>query len=259
MGKLRYAETHWAREEDADKALRQYLALGQKPYNKTKQDLILSLLGDVSGKRILDYGGGAGYMAIPLAKAGAHVTVVDAEENGLQTALYYAKRENVAASVETFQSELVPDELKDGAFDVVLAKDIIEHIEDDQQFLDDLAACQASGGTLVLSTQNSRSLNYLIEGSYQKYRVGNSNWCGWDPTHLRFYTSTSLRSMLRNAGYRTERWASVYIVPYDIVNWMTMLKLDLELPALRYIDLTLGKVFPLNRTGWNIIVKASKR
>lgn len=258
MTKLKYDDSHWSREEDSTKGLDQYLALGERPFNKTKQSLMLSLAGNVAGKRVLDYGGGAGYMAIPLAIAGANVTIVDAEANGLQTARLYAKRANVEERVRTIQSERVPEEVKTGQFDLVIAKDIVEHIPDDQAFLADLRDCQKVGGQLVLSTQNSFSLNYLIEGSYNKYREGNKNWLGWDQTHLRFYTPGSLRAKLTRAGYATDRWASVYIVPYNIVKWLTLLKLDVEIPALRYVDLTLGRVFPLNRTGWNIIVAAHR-
>ena len=256
MSRLKYDESHWSREEDARKALDQYLRLGAKPFNRTKQELLLALASDVAGKRVLDYGGGAGYMAIPLAKAGASVTIVDAEANGLATAQYYAAKEGVGDRLKMIHATKVPEQLKGEDFDLVMAKDIVEHIEDDDAFLRDLAACQATDGTLVLSTQNSFSLNYLIEGSYNKYRVGNPNWCGWDPTHLRFYTSTSLARKLVGAGYRPVRWASVYILPYNIVSWLTLLKLQVELPSLRWLDLTLGRVFPLNRTGWNIMVRA---
>lgn len=258
MTRLTYEDSHWSREQDSAAALDQYLALGQAPVNKTQQQLFLALAGDVRGKRILDYGGGAGFMAIPLALAGAHVTIVDAEANGLKTAHYYARREGVEERISTIHSERVPAEVKGGEFDVVIAKEVVEHIEDDQGFLEDLSACQTRGGTLLLSTQNSCSLNYLIEGSYNKYRAGNPNWCGWDPTHLRFYTPSSLKSKLKQAGYRPRRWASVYIVPYNIVKWITLLKWELEIPALRYVDLTIGRFYPLNRTGWCIIVRAAK-
>jgi 2-polyprenyl-6-hydroxyphenyl methylase/3-demethylubiquinone-9 3-methyltransferase len=256
MTKLTYDDSHWAREEDATKALAQYLAIGERPFNKTKQSLFMSLAGDVSGKNVLDYGGGAGYMAIPLAGAGANVTIVDAEQNGLRTARLYAQQTNVSDRIRTIHSQRVPDELKTAQFDVVIAKDIVEHIEDDQSFLIDLCACQKKGGVLLLSTQSSFSLNYLIEGSYNKYREGNLNWCGWDQTHLRFYTPSSLRHKLTAAGYKPQRWAGVYIIPYNIVKWLTLLKLDVEIPALRYFDLTLGRLFPFNRTGWNVLVRA---
>jgi 2-polyprenyl-6-hydroxyphenyl methylase / 3-demethylubiquinone-9 3-methyltransferase len=254
--RLQYDASHWTREQDESKALEQYLRLGDLVFNRTAIELLRSMTGEVSGKRILDYGGGAGIMTVAYARAGADVVLVDAEANALRTAQYYARREGVENRIRTIRSEVFPSSLRNERFDIVLAKDVIEHIEDDQQFLDGLSACQHRGGILLLSTQNSRSLNYLLEGTYQKHWCGNTGWCGWDQTHRRFYTAASLGGMLGRAGYRAERWASVYLIPYNILSWLFLLKLDIELPALRYCDLSIGRIFPFNRLGWNIIARA---
>jgi 2-polyprenyl-6-hydroxyphenyl methylase/3-demethylubiquinone-9 3-methyltransferase len=256
--RLQYDASHWTREEDEKKALEQYLRLGELVFNRTAIELITSMTGDASGKRILDYGGGAGIMAIAYAKAGGEVVLVDAEPNALRTAQYYARREGVENRIRTIRSEVFPSVLKSERFDIILAKDVIEHIEDDQRFLRELSACQQRGGILLLSTQNSRSLNYLLEGTYQRRWRGNADWCGWDQTHLRFYTAASLGRKLRQAGYRAERWAGVYLVPYNILSWLFLLKVEIELPILRYCDLSLGRIFPFNRLGWNIIVRAAR-
>jgi 2-polyprenyl-6-hydroxyphenyl methylase/3-demethylubiquinone-9 3-methyltransferase len=257
--RVRYDSEHWSREDDERKALDQYLRLGELVFNRTAIRLILSMTGDVSGRKVLDYGGGAGIMSIPYAKSGADVVLVDAEANALRTAQFYARREGVAQNIRIVHSESPPPTLKGERFDIILAKDIIEHVREDQQFLHDLYQCQRPGGFLVLSTQNSRSLNYLLEGSYQKYWRHNTDWCGWDQTHLRFYTSTSLKKMLESAGYEVERWASVYLVPYNILSWLFLLKVNIEIPALRYLDLSIGRIFPFDRLGWNIIVRARRR
>lgn len=258
MTRLRYQQTHWARETDQEKSLEQYLELGDRVFNKTKFTLVRRLTGDVTGKRLLDYGGGAGIMAVPFASDGAEVVIVDAEEQALKTAMYYAGKEKVAGNLTAIQSLSVPDELKDQKFDVVIAKDIIEHIEDDSGFLHDLSQCQGRGGRLILSTQNRLSLNYLLEGSYQKYRCGNKDWCGWDSTHLRFYTYRRLKGLLADAGYRTIGWGGVYIIPYDIMSWLFLLKINLNMPFLHKFDLLAGALFPFNRLGWAIIVSAEK-
>lgn len=256
--RLRYDKTHWSAEEDAIKALDQYLRLGEKTYNKTKSKLFMAMTGDIKGKKILDYGGGTGIMAIPYAKAGADVMLVDAEANALQTARFYARKEGVEGKVRTLQADSCPPSLKGERFDVIIAKDIIEHIKEDQQSLIDLSHCQDRDGILLLSSINSRSLNYLLEGSFEKHWRGNTAWCGWDQTHLRFYTPTSLRHKLEKAGYRADQWASVYLLPYNILSWLFLLKFTLDVPALHYLDLTLGRVFPFNRLGWNIIVAGTK-
>jgi 2-polyprenyl-6-hydroxyphenyl methylase/3-demethylubiquinone-9 3-methyltransferase len=256
--RLRYERTHWARSDDERSALDQYLRLGDKVYNRTKFTVFAALAGDVRGKRILDYGGGAGILAIPYAKAGADIVIVDVEANALRTAEYYAKVEGVGPRVRTILADSFPDALKQERFDIVIAKDIVEHIEQDEQFIRNLAECQAPGGLLLLSTQNRCSLNYLIEGGYQRFWRRNRNWLGWDRTHVRFYTPASLRRKLGRAGYTTLRWAGVFVVPYDLLSWLFLLKRRIELPALHYVDLTLGRWFPFNRLGWNVIVAATR-
>jgi 2-polyprenyl-3-methyl-5-hydroxy-6-metoxy-1,4-benzoquinol methylase len=169
--RLRYDSGHWARADDEQRALDQYLLLGARVYNRTKFKLFQSLAGDVRGKRILDYGGGAGILAIPYAKAGANVVIVDAESNALRTAQYYATREGVSQRVSVICSETFPSTLRNEQFDIVIAKDIVEHVKNDDQLLRDLAGCQRTGGLLILSTQSSTSLTYVIEGAYHSY------WC----------------------------------------------------------------------------------
>ncbi len=256
--RLRYASTHWSRDDDVRKALDQYLRLGDKVYNRTKLRLFTELVGDLRGRRILDYGGGAGIAAIPYAKAGADVLIVDAESNALRTAEFYAKREGVLDHVFTLHSERLPPSLRREQFDVVLAKDVVEHIEDDEQFLRDLSQLQGPGGRLVLSTQNRRSLNYLIEATYQRRWCGNKQWMGWDKTHVRFYTPADIRRKLERAGYTAHRWAGVMLVPYNIVSWFSLLRFPVDLPALHRLDLLLGRSFPFNRMGWNVIVSATR-
>ena len=170
--------------------------------------------------------------------------------------MFYAERERVADRVRVVCSETFPESMKKERFDIVFAKDIVEHVPEDQQLLRDLGESQGSGGLLILSTQNSLSLTYLIEGSYQRFWRGNKRWMGWDQTHVRFYTPADLHQKLRQAGYRTDRWAGVYIVPYDLLSWLTLLKLRIEIQSLHHIDLTIGRVFPFNRLGWNVVVSA---
>ena len=109
-----------------------------------------------------------------------------------------------------------------------------------------------------MSTQNSYSINYILEGFYQRVWHKKKDWYGWDPTHLRFYSPYSLKKKLFNAGYIPKEWRSVFIIPYNILSWLFLLKVKITVPALHFVDLTLGKYFPFNRLGWNIIVSAKK-
>ena len=191
------------------------------------------------------------------AKQGAlEVVCVDALDTALSIARNLANLEGVERQCTFIRSDEFPVLKLRPKFDVVLMKDVIEHVPDDQALLEAAEDSLAPGGLLVLSTQNSLSLNYLLQGTYRRHVRGEKDWCGWDETHLRFYTPMALRKKLHRAGLQTERWRSVYLVPYKLPAPAGSKRQFLRLDALSWLDKTLGRTFPYNRLGWNVIVSA---
>ena len=228
-----------------------------KVYSQVKNAFIRELLGELHGKRFLDYGCGAGIFSVYAALSGADFVLgVDAEQASLSTARYYAEREGMSCVCRFVSSDSLPSFTPQTVFDVVLMKDVLEHVAQDQALLDGIAEVLAPGGTLVISTQNSLSLNYLIEGTYRRILRRDKNWYGWDPTHVRFYTPFSLEAKLRKAGLTCAAWMSVYLVPYKLPAFPGSGRQFLRIDSLAWIDRTLGWMFPYSRMGWNIIVKA---
>lgn len=245
--RLRYPEDHWARRAPTEQHLAEYLGRVDT-YNLTKVRVFERLLGaDLSGMRILDYGGGAGFLAVRCAERGARVTLADAEPNALATARLLAVKRGVADRVETICSETFPRELEERRFEVVILKDVVEHIPDDAALLRRLAGCQDAGDRLLLCTHSTWSLNYLLEGGYHRWWRGEKHWLGWDVTHVRFYTPPSLRRLLRATGYVPQRWCGLYIIPYQMAAW---------LDVVHKVDLWFGHLFPVNRLGWNVVIEA---
>ena len=248
-----YDTDHWSQRQVSDAGLERYLNENRVPYNAAKTDLMERLLGDVDGCRVLDYGGGAGYFGLRCARRGAAVTLVDGSATALELAQHLAAEWDVADRITTIVSQAVPP-FDAQRFDVVILKDIIEHVHDDAGLLAAAARVQPAGGRLILSTHNCWSLNFLLEGTYRRLWCGERDWCGWDPTHVRFYSPRTLGRLLRNAGYTKIRWASIYIVPYNVASWFLLLRRTVEWPQLALLDRRLGASFPLNRLGWNILV-----
>jgi 2-polyprenyl-6-hydroxyphenyl methylase / 3-demethylubiquinone-9 3-methyltransferase len=252
-----YPDDHWLRSEDPELALKAYLEQQNKAYSRVKNAFIRELLGDLEGKRVLDFGCGAGFFTVFAAQAGAlQVVGVDAEETALATARHFARTEGVEHLCSFVHSEHFPKSLGRMAFDVIIMKDVIEHVPDDLSLLRAAAGAIVPAGKLVLSTQNALSLNYLIQGTYRRKWLGEEDWFGWDPTHLRFYTPMSLDFKLKEAGFRPVGWRSVYIIPYKLPAPPGSDKKFLRIDALSWIDAKLGKIFPYNRLGWNVIVEA---
>ncbi len=139
---------------------------------------------------------------------------------------------------------------------MILMKDVIEHVPDDQALLYAAADAVVPAGKLVLSTQNALSLNYLFQGTYHRNWLGEKDWFGWDPTHIRFYTPMGLDGKLKEAGFSAASWRSVYLIPYKLPGIPGSGKQFLRIDALSWVDRRLGSIFPYNRLGWNIIVSA---
>ena len=146
--------------------------------------------------------------------AASEVWGVDGKAQCLKQRAFMLKSRGVQALCRFVVSDRFPDLPEATGFDLVVMKDVLEHVTDDEALLEHAARSLVQGGRLVVSTQNSLSLNYLLEGGYQKVIRGNHTWCGWDSTHMRFYTPMNLSSKLRRAGFVCDSWRSVYIVPY---------------------------------------------
>lgn len=254
---LEYPPDHWANDSDPSSGLSKYLAMHETLYNKVKNNLILSILPqDMKGLEVLDYGCGCGFFSILCAKRGAMVTGIDASEMAISTAKFYAAKSGVTNRC-TFSVSTNVD-LQKTSFDVILAKDVIEHIQDDSLWIRTVVNVLKPRGQLVLSTQNAWSLNYLLEGGYYRLWRKEKKWMGWDSTHIRFYTPVILSRIISNHGLMVERWASMYIVPYNILSWLFLLKIKITFKSLSLIDYLVGKVFPFNHFGWGLIVSCRK-
>ncbi len=168
-----YPDDHWLKNRDPAKVLEFYMDQQNKTYSRIKNGFIRELAGDLRGKRVLDYGCGAGLFTAYAARQGAKAVVgVDAEETALTAARLLADQHGVSSVCTFIRSDSFPLLGQASRFDVVLLKDVIEHVDDDESLINAAAAALIPGGRLVISTQNALSLNYLIEGSYNRLWLG---------------------------------------------------------------------------------------
>ena len=203
----------------------------------------------LSEMNVLEIGAAGGIWTDYFLKCGASVTCVDIREKILKA------NEKLHPQAKFLLADATDVELVD-KFDLIFVKDVIEHIPDDMKFLNNMNRHQKKGGMILLNTQNSFCLNYLIQGSFH-YLRGNWPWYGWDPTHVRFYNSGSLKKKLAGSGYKPSNWFGSYYLPYRLVSdhfgkWA-------ENRIFCMIEtLGLANTFPFSVTGWNIGVVAVK-
>jgi 2-polyprenyl-3-methyl-5-hydroxy-6-metoxy-1,4-benzoquinol methylase len=110
----------------------------------------------LSGPRVLDCGGGSGSLAVPLAAHGAVVTVVDVSIDALATLMRRAAEAGVSDRVTAVQgeaeslAELVPAD----TFDLVLAHDVLEDVQNPVQVMRQIAGALRPDGVLSVVVAN---------------------------------------------------------------------------------------------------------
>jgi len=112
-----------------------------------------------SNIRVIDIGCGGGIVSEPLSNMGYDVTGIDASEINISSAKVHAEKSNSSAKYFCSSAEKFAGQKK--KFDVVVALEIIEHVNNIPLFLDSLAKLLKPGGLMFISTINKNLKSYL--------------------------------------------------------------------------------------------------
>ena len=119
-----------------------------------------SLPPDYSSLSIVDIGSGGGLISEPLAKLGAKVTGIDASAVSVEVAKRHAEKSGVSVTYKhMLSSELVKEAQQ---YDIVINAEVVEHVPDQQQLIDECASLVKPGGLLILATLNRTIKSYVI-------------------------------------------------------------------------------------------------
>jgi len=217
--------------------------------NEIIRKILLSRINSWESLKVLEIGAGGGIWTKFFIRQGAEVICIDICEQILKgNAKLHSQAKFIVADATTVK-------LKE-EFQIIFAKDVIEHIKDDEKFLQNMNYHLRDNGLIMINTQNCLSLNYLVQGSYHLLK-GNKNWFGWDPTHVRFYNILSLTRKLNRTGFKPVNWFGSYYFPYRIFadhfgkRWESNIFCLIELTGL-------SSQFLFNIVGWNIGVVCEK-
>src|SRR5688572_4147279 len=99
--------------------------------------LIMQMLGDVRGRRVLDVGCGDGTLAIELAKRGAIVTGIDLSGAMIEAAKASARRQAADVEFAVAPAERMPFSAEH--FDIIAAVTILCFVEDAKPAFEEIA------------------------------------------------------------------------------------------------------------------------
>lgn len=105
---------------------------------------ILSQMGPLSGKKLLDIGAGLGESSVYFALQGAHVTTVDISRLMVETALQLGRKFGVA--LEGIVSSAEDLNLPSNAYDIIYVANAIHHIHDRAFLFEQMKRALKPGG-----------------------------------------------------------------------------------------------------------------
>jgi ubiquinone/menaquinone biosynthesis C-methylase UbiE len=150
---------HW---QYISKSIRHHNAIACARYQE-----ILSSLGNIKGKKVLDLGGGDGVMSYLMNKAGANSFNLDLSLVGLKYAAEKFKQHKkvslgIVASVESIP---FPNDF----FDAAICCEVIEHIHNPEKLLADSYRVIRKGGKMIISTPLKLTEKPLVSTHTHEY------------------------------------------------------------------------------------------
>lgn len=96
-------------------------------YTSPENRMILSILGDIKGKKILELGCGAGEASVYFARKGADVTAADISNGMLEVVQKVAEKYRVSLQTKKCYSHKI--DFEDESFDIVYAANLLHHVD----------------------------------------------------------------------------------------------------------------------------------
>lgn len=137
--------------------------------------------------RVLEVGFGEGYGTNMIAQLTDSVIGLDVNEE----AVHYADKRYASdnCTFKLFDGDRIP--FADAEFNAVVSYQVIEHIEDDRAYLEEIARVLKNGGCLVLTTPN------------RKHRL-EPDQDPWNSFHIREYSDSQLKRLMEKVFTKVE-------------------------------------------------------
>jgi 2-polyprenyl-3-methyl-5-hydroxy-6-metoxy-1,4-benzoquinol methylase len=162
-----------------------------KEGSNSSHSLMLEHLNDIPASRILDLGCSDGFLAQRLRSSGHYVVGVDVTEHP-------GVRHRTDQFFEVDLNRGIPVDVGRG-FDVVLAGDVVEHLQQPEALLDEIRRVLNPGGVVLLSAPNFGHWYPRLRAAFGVWDYDRRGIL--DSGHLRFFSRASIRRLCRSSGF----------------------------------------------------------
>ncbi len=259
--KERLFHDEWASTIDVEGIqVRDYFEACTAPENR----YILEHLGDISGKRILDLGCGAGENSVYFAKKGAICVASDYSPGMVEVALNLAAINSV--KIEGAIVNAMAIDFPDCSFDIVYAANLLHHLPDPQACIQEMYRILKPGGKACF--WDPLKHNPIIN----IYRLIATQVRTEDESPLDIQIVNFIRSQFAQTEYDTfwlaTLWIFIQFYAIDRIDpnqeryWKKIIiehqQLAARYQALEKIDRVLKQIPLLRKYAWNLAVVATK-
>jgi SAM-dependent methyltransferase len=208
---------------DADRAALQYDAMGgayqaandEGAFNASyERPATIALLGDVSGRRVLEAGCGPGALTAWLTDHGAAVTALDVSPEMVRLA-----RERVGRGAKILEADLAQPLTfaADRSMDLVVASLVLHYVKDWAPVLDEFHRVLADDGAVVFSTHHP-AMDWQLHspGDYFAVKQVTETWeKGGRPYEVTFWRRPlrAITAAIAGSGFLIERLVEPEPVP----------------------------------------------
>tara|TARA_B100000212_G_C27219002_1_gene466397 strand:- start:50 stop:742 length:693 start_codon:yes stop_codon:yes gene_type:complete len=167
---------------------------------------------DVSNKKILDIGCGGGLLSEALHDAGAIVCGVDASKKTIQVAKNHAKERDLNI---TYVCKSITDFAKSNGqkFDYIVCFEMIEHVDDQSQLINDIKSLMNKKSKVFFSTINRNLISFIFAKVIAEYVLNmvpkNTH------TYDKFIRPSELNRILEKSNFKTEDITGINFNPIN--------------------------------------------
>jgi SAM-dependent methyltransferase len=159
-------------------------------------DVFHPLFEDGGGRRIFDFGCGAGLFLDLADRRGFEPYGVDLSETSVAEA-----RRKPSGRNAYFGTPRDTPEIAAGGFDVITLWSVLAHLPCPVEDFQLMRSLLAPNGALLVLTVNANSL---------KLKASRDDWNGFTPNHLKFFSPTTLPLLLERAGFGSVVFRPMY-------------------------------------------------
>ena len=116
----------------------------------------------LSELKCIDIGCGGGILSERLRRLGGNITGIDVSKKAIKVAIEHAKKSNLDIHYECNSTSSFLKKHKHTKYDVVIASEVIEHVDNRIKFLSDLSKIAKENGLVILTTLNKSIISTII-------------------------------------------------------------------------------------------------